>query len=140
MLASTYTKTLMVGRPGLSVLVRVDPVHRDQFTTVEMHGLRRELPSGRNWSEDGAKHGFDFVGYQTYLRFPRNVTMNASGTARKRDDGNVEISLNFDATEAFRLQLDGLADAKLTQGGQVVSNHFKFQPGRHQVIVTGRPK
>ena len=129
-----------MGRPGFSVLVRVDPAHPNHFATVEMHGLTRELPSGQSRPDDGAKDRFDFVGYQTYLRFPRNVTIHAKGNARTREDGNIEVSLNFDATEAFRLQLDGLAGAEVTQAGQVLSNDFTFRPGRHQIIATEGPK
>jgi hypothetical protein len=140
MLASTYTKGVVIGRPGLRMHIRMDPGHPDQFAAVEMHGLRRELPSSQNWPDDRARHSFDFVGYQTYLRFPRDVTMKASGTAWQRADGNVEIAFNFDSTEAFHLQLEGLANVRLTQGGEVVSNPLKFRPGAHRIDAIARPQ
>lgn len=141
MVASTYTKRLLIGRHGLSVLVRVNPDRPDRFTTLEMHGLGRELPSAQTRREDGPEHRFEFVGYQSYLRYPRDITMSAKGAARTHADGNVEISLNVDATESFRLQLAGLAAAEVvTQGGNVVADPFQFRPGKHELIVKGRPQ
>ena len=66
--------------------------------------------------------------------------MKASGIARQREDGNVEISFNFDSTEAFHLQLEGLGNVRLIQGGEVAANQFKFPPGAHRVDAIARPQ
>jgi hypothetical protein len=66
--------------------------------------------------------------------------MKASGTAWQRADGNVEIAFNFDSTEAFHLQLEGLANVRLTQGGEVVSKPLKFRPGAHRIDAIARPQ
>lgn len=138
--ASTSTRTLVMGRPGLTLLVRFDPAHPNRLTDITMHGLRRELPSGRNWDDDGATHRLHFQGYQTYLRYPREVTIRAEGTTRVRDDGRVEIALSLDAKETFRLQVESLAEVQITRDGGAVSDDAKFRPGKCEAVIIGRPE
>jgi hypothetical protein len=140
MVASTDTKTLIINRAGLKLLVRLDPANPNRPASVEMHGLMRELPWGRSRDADAGTNSFHFMGYQTYRRFPNDVTISARETSRVRDDGSVELTLETNATETFRLQVEGLAKIQITRNGQPVSNQTSFAPGKHQISVIGHPK
>jgi hypothetical protein len=141
MVASTYTKTLIMDRPGLTLLVRYDPANPNRPISAEMHGLMRELPSGSGYRDsDGGARRFHFEGYQTYLRYPQEVTVSGDGTTRVRDDGLAEITLDLDAKETFRLRVEGLADVQIARDGEAVAPDAKFGPGKYKVVITGRPK
>jgi lipid-A-disaccharide synthase-like uncharacterized protein len=139
--ASTYTQTLIMDRPSLTLLVRFDRAKANEPISVVMHGLMREMPSGRGYRDaDGGARRYHFQGYEGYLRFPQEVTIRAEGTSRAREDGSVEIALDFDVKETFRLQVEGLAEAQITRDGEAVPDRAKFGPGKYKVVITGRPK
>ncbi len=141
MVASTYSKTVLMGRASLALLVRYDPADPRRPTRITMHGLRRELASGTIYPDGGDRpRRLSFKGYETYLRFPQEETIRCEGATRIPDDGSVEITLDFDAREAFRLRVEGLADVELTLGGVVVPDRTRFGRGKHQVVIKGNPK
>jgi hypothetical protein len=140
LVASVHTKTLIMDRPGLTVVVRYDRAKPNEPMSAVSQGLMRELPSGSGYrAPDGRPRRFHFEAHQNYLRFPQEVTISLEGTDRLRDDGNVEITLNFEVKETFRLQLEGLADVQITVSGKPVSDQPKLEPGEYPIVIIGRP-
>jgi hypothetical protein len=139
-LASTHTKTLIIHQMGLNIFVRVDPANPSRIASLELRGPSLKPYSFGYLSPDDGTNRFHFKARQSYVRFPETVTIKADGTSRVRDDGNVEIMLDFDAAEPFRLHAHGLANIRMERDRETVPNPTKFKPGKYRITITGRPK
>jgi hypothetical protein len=141
MVASTWTKVLVMNRPGLSLVIRHEGSATEWPTSLELRGLKRELPSSfGHRGVDGDVQRFRFEGYQTYLRFPREVVISAEGSSRTAADGSAEISLDLKSRERFRLQVLGFAGNQITSNGLPVVDGARFEPGSYRVAIRGRGK
>lgn len=80
----------------------------------------------------GSRHGGEYVG-------KIGTVFKLSASVPPPKDGGVQITFDLHAKTKIKLQVDGLADVRISRDGEDVLQPVEFDPGQYTVVVEGHP-
>ena len=101
-----------------------EPLTRDQRTArIHFHADTGPV---------GSRFGGDWLG-------KIGLVAELSGSVPPPKDGRVQITFDLHAKTKIKLQVDGLADVRISRDAEDVLPPVEFDPGQYAVVVEGRP-